>query len=400
MVRKCAIEMGHEKLIAKLSEGDMISREACYHLKCMTMFTNSYRKFVNNNKPVEIDDEQKKVEEIALLETLHFVEESLQSSSLLAPYIKLSDVKRQYCQVLTNLNAEFISVNSTRLKDSLLLENKNLEATPHNKEVFISFKDCLAAALKYAEENNLRSDLNCLLQASRIIRRELLETSQHFNGHLKNDFGNLSSSLQLLINMIVGFTSPTDDDASIHTLTSTVSQIIQFNCAKKRSDTSTYSRHNTNTETPLSIYIALLVHSRTRSRSLVDKLSSLGICISYDRMMSISNSLGNWVCDQFEKDRTVCPRLLRKHVFTTFAVDNIDHNPSSRNAKDSWHGTAISATQHLHAANEGEIRECVPCKKDGSTMKELPATYTTVKPFALKSTDIFAPEVQVCSKVP
>ena len=49
------------------------------------------------------------------------------------------------------------------------------------------------------------------------------------------------------------------------------------------------------------------------------------------------------MCEQFDKDGVVCPLLLRHNVFTTYVVDNIDHNPSSRTAVDSWHGTAISA---------------------------------------------------------
>ena len=139
----------------------------------------------------------------------------------------------------------------------------------------------------------------------------------------------------------------------------------------------------------------MLIHSYTRSRTLIEKLSSLGICINYKQVVQISNSLGNWSCDQFEKDGVVCPQLLRKQLFTTFAVDNIDHNPSSRNAKDSWHGTAISATQHPYFINEGTARECVPYQKDGLTMKKLPDTYTMIKPFSLKCTDIVAPKVQV-----
>jgi hypothetical protein len=63
-------------------------------------------------------------------------------------------------------------------------------------------------------------------------------------------------------------------------------------------------------------------------------------------MMQISADLGNSVCAQFEKDGLVCPSKLRKSLFTTASVDNIDHNPSSRTAKDSFHGTAISLTHH------------------------------------------------------
>ena len=45
MMKQCPIEMRDTKLIPKLSERDLISRDACYHHKCMTRFTNSHRSF-------------------------------------------------------------------------------------------------------------------------------------------------------------------------------------------------------------------------------------------------------------------------------------------------------------------------------------------------------------------
>jgi len=53
--------------------------------------------------------------------------------------------------------------------------------------------------------------------------------------------------------------------------------------------------------------------------------------------MQISAELGNSVCAQFEADGVVCPSKLKKSLFTTGSVDNIDHNPNSRTAKDSFH---------------------------------------------------------------
>lgn len=48
MIKQCAVEMGATKVIAKLSEGAMISQDACYHHKCMTGFTNFFKSFVND----------------------------------------------------------------------------------------------------------------------------------------------------------------------------------------------------------------------------------------------------------------------------------------------------------------------------------------------------------------
>ena len=48
-IRECATHLGDTKILAKLSEGDMIACEACYHLKCLSKFTNGYRSDVNKN---------------------------------------------------------------------------------------------------------------------------------------------------------------------------------------------------------------------------------------------------------------------------------------------------------------------------------------------------------------
>jgi hypothetical protein len=46
-------------------------------------------------------------------------------------------------------------------------------------------------------------------------------------------------------------------------------------------------------------------------------------------------------------------------VFTTAAVDNIDHNPSSTTSKSSFHGTGISIFQHPADENDGVERDVI-----------------------------------------
>lgn len=85
----------------------------------------------------------------------------------------------------------------------------------------------------------------------------------------------------------------------------------------------------------------MVIHSESRNRYLVDKLYSLGLSISYGRVMNISTIMGNSVCEMFQNDGVVCPAKLRCNVFTTSAVDYIDDNPSSNTATGSLHGTAF-----------------------------------------------------------
>ena len=110
-------------------------------------------------------------------------------------------------------------------------------------------------------------------------------------------------------------------------------------------------------ETPLSIYVGLVLHTETRKKKLVDKFYRMGLSISYDRVMQISADLGISICAQFEEEGVVCPSKLKKSLFTTANVDNIDHNPSARTAKDSSHGTDVSLTRHPSTDREGITRD-------------------------------------------
>ena len=98
--------------------------------------------------------------------------------------------------------------------------------------------------------------------------------------------------------------------------------------------------------------------------------------------MQISAELGSSVCAQFEADGVVCPS---KSLFTTSgSMDNIDHNPSSRTAKDSFHGTAISLTEHpindLYSIDRNRvlINADLPKRK---TVSKLPEEYTNFQPY-------------------
>lgn len=104
-------------------------------------------------------------------------------------------------------------------------------------------------------------------------------------------------------------------------------------------------RHSLSREPPLPIYLGLKVHSVNRSKKLIDELCSLGISISYERVLQLENNIAFTMCKQFESDGIVCPSILRKGLVTIGAIDNIDHNPSSATAHSSFHGTGISITQ-------------------------------------------------------
>ena len=107
-----------------------------------------------------------------------------------------------------------------------------------------------------------------------------------------------------------------------------------------------------------------------------------GISISYDRVLQISAQLGEAVITQYFEDGVVCPPSLRKGLFTTSALDNIDHNPTATTATTSFHGTSVSIFQHPNFDNAGEERSSLKVQNESKVKKvpELPEAFMLTLP--------------------
>ena len=106
----------------------------------------------------------------------------------------------------------------------------------------------------------------------------------------------------------------------------------------------------------------------------------LGLSVSYDRVLEISTAMGNRVCEQYHRDAVIRPPNLLQGLFTTAAVDNINHNTSSTTATGSFHGTGISLFQHPNEHNDGvDWREHRILARERTSKKviELPQPYTS-----------------------
>ncbi|CAB4009742.1 Hypothetical predicted protein [Paramuricea clavata] len=152
--------------------------------------------------------------------------------------------------------------------------------------------------------------------------------------------------------MLTGFESTDDVESSKLSPALVLAQLLAFNSAKNRKSTRVFC-NNADHETPVAIYIAFLIHSKTRSKDLVNRLHSLGLCISYDRLSTLSTYLGNSVIDQFDKDGL-----------------------------------------HLKDKDDGTFRPSLDLQKDklqSKLLKQLPTEYTSILPCVLKKKDIVTP---------
>ena len=98
------------------------------------------------------------------------------------------------------------------------------------------------------------------------------------------------------------------------------------------------------------------VYTQTRQRTWT--MASV-----FHMTLEISAQLGDATVSKYVEDGVVCPTGLRKGLFTTSAMDNIDHNPTATTATTSFHGTSISVFQHPTKESKGEEHGQLKCRE-------------------------------------
>ena len=160
---------------------------------------------------------------------------------------------------------------------------------------------------------------------------------------------------------------------------------------------------NLKCEPQLAVFLALDLHSETRSKKLVNMLHKYKLTVSYEKVLSMEVCFAQAIAQQTRKNADiVCPTNLRRQIFTVAALDNLDHNPTSRTASSSFHGTGISLFQFPTSEKPGLHQEClkINSKKPGESSivgPILPHSYTSVPPVGLNL--VTQPPVKVVQPV-
>ena len=98
-----------------------------------------------------------------------------------------------------------------------------------------------------------------------------------------------------------------------------------------------------------------MLHSKTRKKGLINNLARHGPSVSYKRVPSVQLAITKQLCRSYQNQGVVCPPSLKKGIFTSATIDNIDYNPPSTTAMEAFHGTSISVFQHPQEDTEAEI---------------------------------------------
>ena len=399
-VRKIATTLCDSALLAKLSDSDLLSQEAQYHTWCLNDLYNKKRTF-DRRMAVEVcqsENEIDSVHGIVFAQLISYIED-IRADNEVAPIFKLADLTKLYADRLSQLihNKPLQPakrLHSTRVRERLQDYFPTMRAQNEGRDVLLVFDDDIGPALLKACQYDCDRDAVYLSKAAQIIRRTVFDTNEPFAGKFLPGCQEraVSQNLLALITMILeGPSITTQTEKIISPPALTISQLITFNCVKHertvKENSSTNTRRNQTQETPLPLYISLLLHATTRKRSLIDELFNLGVCVSYDRILTLTTTMGNDLCDQYNSDQVVCPLKLRKQLFTVAAVDNIDHNPTATTARGAFHGTAISLMQQPDNCCSG-IERTIPLTSNSHNSKKikpLPESYSDVLPVRLRN---------------
>ena len=215
-------------------------------------------------------------ESIALSELVTYIEETrLDEGADL--YFKLADLAKLYHNRLEQLGVSIPKrINTTRLMERLLDQMPYLKAHTKGRDVVLAFDDDIADALIIASQFKKDSNIMHLAKTTQIVREEMLEKKQAFDGSFPPEAltESVPDSLLASMNMVVEGPNryQTGEERRGNSAALIISQLLMFNCKRNSCLDSTKVRHEKDREMPVVQYLALLIHAQTRKKELTDKL--------------------------------------------------------------------------------------------------------------------------------
>lgn len=392
-VRLWAYNLKDTKLIAKLEAlaGDMMAKDIVYHDECATKLFNRERNRVKSSV-AEANVKYDETFVTAFAELISYIRCTIDDEET-APVFKLSRLKSILSKRIEQIGGN-ANIHSTRLKNDILSNFPDLRAQHDGREVILVAKENIGASLRKACDYDAQQDAVILARAANIVRKQILNRSRpSFNGSfdLNCQQESVPHTLTALVSMIMfGSNIESGPDYQSQPALS-IAQLITFNTFERRKSAAGGYRRTIRQETPLPMFIGSFIHSHTRSKDIVSTLNFLGLSVSYDRVLSLSADLGNTAIKHYETLGAVVPSILRYHIFTVGAVDNIDHNPSSTSAQSAFHGTGISLFQQPDSESPGIVQNGTSYVRGGKKLSALPISYTSVPPAVKCSLSVSIP---------
>ena len=268
-VRQAAEFLEDTTLLAQLSAGDMVAIEAKYHNRCLVLLYNRVRTVQKPDKQCKSTADV--ISAVVLAELVTYIEESAREEDT-APVFKLADLNKLYTTRMEQLGVEMDQrVHTTRLKQRILAHFPDLQEHRKGRDVFLVFKDDIGSALAEACEYDMDRDTVILARATQIVRKDMFKAYPSFNGSFSDrcQEDSVPQLLLTLVSMILEGPSIKDQSCQSATPSLTIAQLMRYNSVKhaRKDAPAIHIRHSINQETPLPIYIGLMLHAHTRKKN-------------------------------------------------------------------------------------------------------------------------------------
>ena len=135
-VRDAATKLLDEKLIARLSEGDLVATEACYHKTCLAALCNRVRVLNGEQTSKEKGDEI--LEGMVLAEVVAYIEPCAEKKDPVIPVFQLKTLKGFYERRLTFYGCSVSVHHTTRFKEKLLEMIPGLSEHKKGREIILT----------------------------------------------------------------------------------------------------------------------------------------------------------------------------------------------------------------------------------------------------------------------
>ena len=345
--------------------------------------------------------------EFVMSEVINFIKKALMKSDT-APIFKLNELKEMFCTTFQRYTGNEIDLHSTRFKEEILSCISGLKAHKQGKHIILTSEDVATDALLMAVKNSEDEDGMFLVKAAKRVRRDIfnqINENDCFDGKFdkESQLNSVPTSLIMLVQMLLeGANISLTTDNKTKDIALVIAQLIKFNSVKKRRDSNVlHFRHKPSQETAVPVYLALMLHAETRKKRLIEKMASMGLCISYNRVDEIQSLVTKNICNEYDHKQLVRPSILVSGNFTTSAIDNIDHNSTSSTSKTHFHGTSISLFQH-NEIDDQPPQATVYDMSSQQQMKEsgieLPLYYTDVAPLPPLKSQVPISKTNTCSR--
>ena len=388
--REMAVLIGDNALASRLMIGDLGANSSFYHKRCSTKLYNRVAKKQSDNEIGGFDVNQ--IRAAAWDKVIAFMTESPQSEA--EKGFNLHELEQIYLEYLARYDV-VISGHVTRFGKELIERAPHFEIVK-NIDTRVYFKESVRELFNTFLQSS-RSWIDSIRAVIQPIREDIFKRKNSFCGTLNesSQVDCVSPFLLSLMSMLIDGEVNLEGKCSQAVLT--VAGLVTHNARKLRKPTGQLlnrRHHKKERETPISIYTGLKLYSTVRSRSIIDQLFNLGICISYPRILSITKSLYESLRITFATHGLFLPAHLKQGCFVVLVKDNIDKNAAANLIKSHYHGTSISLLQFPDCEGDGEelqSHEFVDATYNLKKLCPLPAEYTCPTKVYRPSEAFFAP---------